>query len=55
MTIDLYKEASKNRGVEIKDLYKSKTYLALFKDYVDRGLYYKNFFDYYTEEDILEA
>jgi ribonucleoside-diphosphate reductase alpha chain len=55
MTIDLYKEASKNRWVEIKDLYKSKTYLALFKDYVEKGLYYKNFFDYYTEEDILEA
>jgi hypothetical protein len=35
MTIDLYKEASKNRKVDIKDLYKPKVYLSLFKDYVD--------------------
>jgi ribonucleoside-diphosphate reductase alpha chain len=55
MTIDLYKEASKNRWVEIKDLYKSKTYLSLFKDYVNSWLYYKDFFKYYSEEDILEA
>lgn len=55
MTIDLYKEASKNRKIDIKDLYKPKSYLSLFKEYIDAGLYYKDFFNYYSEEDILEA
>ena len=55
MTVDLYKEASKNRKVDIKDLYKPKTYLSLFKDYVDNGLYYKDIFKYYSEDDIIEA
>lgn len=55
MTIDLYKEASKNRWVKITDLYKPKTYLSLFKDYITSWLYYKDFFNYYSEDDILEA
>jgi len=53
--LDLYKEASKNRKMNIKKIYEAKEYLNLFKDYVKKGLYYKNFFDYYSEEDILEA
>ena len=54
-TLDIYKEASKNRDTEIKDFYKPKSYLKLFKDYIKEGLYYKDFFDYYTEDDIKEA
>lgn len=53
--LDVYKEASKNREISIKDFYKPKSYLALFKDYIDRGLYYKDFFNYYSEDDIKEA
>ncbi len=53
--IDLYKEASKNRKMDIKKIYEAKHYLTLFKDYVKKGLYSKDFFDYYSEEDILEA
>ncbi|MDQ7009986.1 MAG: ribonucleoside-diphosphate reductase subunit alpha [Candidatus Gracilibacteria bacterium] len=53
--IDLYKEASKNREMDIKKIYEAKHYLTLFKDYVKKGLYSKDFFDYYSEEDILEA
>ena len=53
--IDLYKEASKNRWMDIKKIYEAKHYLALFKDYVKKGLYSKNFFDYYSEDEILEA
>lgn len=52
--IDLYKEASKNRGMDIKKIYEPKHYLELFKEYVDKGLYSKDFFDYYSEEDVLE-
>jgi ribonucleoside-diphosphate reductase alpha chain len=53
--IDLYKEASKNRDMDIKKIYESKHYLTLFKDYIQKGHYYKKFLDYYSEEDILEA
>jgi ribonucleoside-diphosphate reductase alpha chain len=53
--IDLYKEASKNRNMDIKKIYEAKHYLTLFKDYIKKGLYSKDFFNYYTEEDILEA
>ena len=53
--IDLYKKASINRGIKIKDLYKPKSYKALFDEYIDKGLYYKDFYKYYSEKDILEA
>ena len=53
--LDIYKEASNNRGIEIGDFYKGKSYLALMKDYIASGLYYKDFFEYYSEDDIKEA
>ncbi len=53
--LDIYKEASNNRKIEIKDFYKGKSYLALMKDYIKRGLYYKDFMKYYSEDDIKSA
>jgi len=53
--IDLYKEASNNRKMDIKKIYEAKHFKALFDDYIKKGLYYKKFYDYYSEEDILEA
>ncbi len=53
--IDLYKEASNNRSMDIKKIYEAKHYASLFDEYVSKGLYSKNFYDYYTKEDILEA
>ena len=53
--IDLYKEASNNRGIKIKDIYRGKTYKALFDEYIQNGLYYKDFYNHYSEEDILKA
>lgn len=53
--IDLYKQASKNRGMNIKKIYEPKYYKALFDEYVEKWLYSKKFYDYYTPEDILEA
>lgn len=53
--IDLYKKSSKNRGVSIKDLYKPKSYKKLMDEYIDAWLYYKDFYKYYSEKDILEA
>lgn len=55
MTIDLYKEASNNRKISINDIYKPETYKSLFDEYIKSWLYYKDFYKYYSEEDILEA
>ncbi|MFZ2299899.1 MAG: ribonucleoside-diphosphate reductase subunit alpha [Candidatus Moraniibacteriota bacterium] len=52
---DLYKQAIKNRGLEQKDVYSPEAYKALFDDYIERGLYYKDFYKHYTAADILEA
>lgn len=54
-TIDLYKEASKNRKISINDIYKPESYKALFDEYIGNGLYYKDFYKYYSDADILEA
>ena len=51
----LYKQALKNRNIEQSDVYSPSSYKALFDDYIERGLYYKDFYKYYSEEDILEA
>lgn len=53
--IDLYKEASLNRGMDIKKIYEPKHYKKLFDEYIDSGLYSKDFYNYYSDEDILEA
>jgi ribonucleoside-diphosphate reductase alpha chain len=53
--IDLYKEASNNRWMNIEKIYEAKHYKALFDAYIDNGLYYKDFYKYYSQEDILEA
>ncbi|MBW7954445.1 ribonucleoside-diphosphate reductase subunit alpha [Candidatus Gracilibacteria bacterium] len=55
LTIDLYKEATNNRNLKINDIYKPKSYKALFDEYIKLGLYYKDFYKYYSEDDILEA
>lgn len=52
---DLYKQAIKNRGLKQKDIYTPESYKKLFDDYIERGLYYKEFYQYYSAEDILEA
>lgn len=52
---NLYKKAVKNRNLEMDQIYTADSYKALFDEYVKDGLYYKKFYDYYSEEDILEA
>jgi ribonucleoside-diphosphate reductase alpha chain len=52
---NLYKQASKNRKTDVEKLYSPESYKALFDDYVKSGLYSKDFYDYYSEADILEA
>ena len=41
--IDLYKEASLNRWMDIKKIYEPGHYKRLFDEYIDSGLYSKDF------------
>jgi ribonucleoside-diphosphate reductase alpha chain len=41
--------------MDIKKIYEAKHYKALFDEYIENGLYSKDFYDYYSEDDILEA
>ncbi len=52
---NLYKHACRNRSIGHEKLYTPEAYLSLFKTYVEEGLYSKDFFTHYSEEDILEA
>lgn len=51
----LYKQAGNNRGLKLNEIYKPESYKAIFDEYIEKGLYYKKFYDYYSAEDILEA
>lgn len=51
----LYKQATNTRGLSLGDIYKPESYKSLFDEYIEKGLYYKKFYDYYSEADILEA
>ena len=53
--IDIYKQAANNRKIDKKQIYSDKNYLKLFEEYITNGLYYKDFFNYYSKEDILKA
>jgi len=53
--LNIYKQASRNLWVKIQDLYKKENYLELFKQYIKDNLYFKHFFRFYKEEDILQA
>ena len=52
---DLYKQACINRKINLDQIYTPESYLALFKDYINQGLYYEKFFNFYTEDDILQS
>lgn len=53
--LSLYKQASNNRGLNIDKIYEAKEYKKLFDEYIEAGLYYKDFYNYYSDKDILEA
>ena len=52
---NLYKKATKNRKIALKDVYSPESYKALFDEYIEKGLYYKEFYQYYSEADIIAA
>ncbi len=52
---DLYKKAAKNRNLKQNQIYSTDAYVDFFSTYIREGLYYKDFMNYYTEEDIRAA
>lgn len=53
--LDRYKVAATNRKIDVDNIYNGENYLAFFKDYIEKGHYYKDYFKYYSEEDIKKA
>jgi ribonucleoside-diphosphate reductase alpha chain len=53
--IDLYKQAARNRHISIENIYSGENYKALFDAYIEEGKYYRDFYKYYSPEDILKA
>jgi len=54
-TLDLYKQASRNRKIENWEVYSWKNFKNLFDTYIEKWLYFKDFYDFYTEEEIFRA
>lgn len=53
--LDMYKKVSKNRKIDFANIYNGAGFKTLFDDYIARGLYYKDFYKYYSEADIIKA
>lgn len=53
--IEFYREACRNRNMKEQDLYSKESFKTHFDDYIEKGFYYKKFYDYYSKDDILEA
>ena len=53
--MDLYKQACRNRKIKQNDLYTPGAYKLLFDQYIQDGLYNRDFYNYYSPEDILKA
>jgi ribonucleoside-diphosphate reductase alpha chain len=52
---NLYKQAARNRNLSVDAVYSGKSYRALFDEYVEKGLYYKDFYTFYSKKDIEAA
>ncbi|MBF0512173.1 MAG: ribonucleoside-diphosphate reductase subunit alpha, partial [Candidatus Omnitrophica bacterium] len=55
LVMQLYKSASRSRGVKLEDLYSPASYQSHFEDYLKRGLYYKDFLKHYSRQEIAMA
>lgn len=54
-TMELYKQAIRNRKISMKEVYSSKSWKTHFDDYIKKGLYYEDFYKYYSDKDVQEA
>ncbi len=55
LMVDLYKQATENRGINHNKVYTKKAYVDLFYQYIDEWLYSPDFTKNYTQEDIEKA
>ena len=53
--MELYKQASRSAHVAVDQLYTPEYFLQFVKDYIHDGRFYPKFFEYYSDEDFLEA
>ncbi len=54
-TMDLYKQACRNRGMKLQEIYSAEQFKQLFDAYISEGKYSREFYSYYSADDILEA
>lgn len=52
---NLYKQALRNRNLSLADLYAPESFKSLMDEYIEKDLYYRDFYKYYSEDDILKA
>lgn len=50
-----YKEARRNRKLTTDSVYTAQNYADHFDDYIKKGHYYSEFYNFYSKDDILEA
>lgn len=55
VTMDLYKQASRNRNINIENIYSDNNFSQHFQNYIETKKYYQNFNEYYTPEEIQKA
>ena len=53
--LNLYKNAARNRNIENWEVYSGKNFKNLFDFNIKKWLYYKDFYEYYSEEEIFRA
>ncbi|MBF0512341.1 MAG: hypothetical protein HQL13_08475, partial [Candidatus Omnitrophica bacterium] len=53
--MDLYKAACRKRQISLDEIYSPRAFKDHFDHYIKIGRYYKDFYNYYSAEDILEA
>jgi len=52
---NLYKQSARNRDLPLDKIYSGASYRALMDEYIEKGLYYKDFYKYYSKKDIEKA
>lgn len=55
LVLELYGQATKNRNLQFSEIYSPESFKAHFDDYIQKKLYYTDFYNYYTDEDIIKA
>ncbi|HHX58524.1 MAG TPA: hypothetical protein GX706_02040, partial [Candidatus Moranbacteria bacterium] len=54
-TMELYAKACRNRKIKHSEIYSPDKFVALMDDYIKKGHYYKDFYQYYTKAEIRKA